>query len=133
MELKISSEVPPIYEKLHELFGVEWERGLIITYGDTIYTKDGRLSPALQRHEATHVRQQTKMGAEIWWEKYLSDPNFRKSQEAEAYRNQWQFIKQTVKNREDAFRKKLAIVGDFSGPMYGHICTSAEANQLLGK
>ena len=36
--MKISKEIPNIYYSLKDNFGVDWERGLVIAYGDTIYT-----------------------------------------------------------------------------------------------
>jgi len=66
-------------------------RGIAFTYDGVLYNPDnGPVNFALMTHEERHARQQLGMGAEAWWDKYLSDPNFRIEQEIEAYRAQYQ-------------------------------------------
>lgn len=132
--MKISNEKPPIYDRLVEAFGIDWNDGIVITYGDTLHTREGNNIPQdLVIHEKTHTRQQEKLGLDGWWEWYICYPKFRMEQEAEAYRNQWQFIKHNVKNREEAFRKKMRIVRDFSSPIYGNIVTHSEALKIISR
>lgn len=130
-EIKISHEKPPIFDTLVERFGIRWEN-VVITYGDTVHSKEPQPDEIIA-HEKVHVQQQLAMGVEEWWRRYLEDPEFRKSQEAPAYQRQWQFIKTHEKNRERAFKRKLKITQDFSGAMYGHICSFQEATKIIGK
>lgn len=126
--IKISTEKPSLYEKIKDIFGIDWEKGVVITYGDTIYCKYP-LSEDLMIHEATHVKQQTDMDKDEWWGKYFLDKEFRLSQELEAYNNQMHFINKTY-NRD--YRRKLRnkILHDMT-TMYGSMCTKKEAEVLL--
>lgn len=130
--MKISHEKPPIYERLVRVFGIDWNDGIVITYGDTLHTKEGNNIPNdLVVHEKTHTRQQEKIGIMTWWEEYIANPEFRIKQEAEAYRNQWKFLISTEKNRERLFHKKLRLVDDLSGPIYGNVVSGSEALKLI--
>lgn len=132
--MKISHEKPPIYDALVESFGINWDDGIVITYGDTLHTKEGNNIPQdLVVHEKTHTRQQSAFGLDDWWKYYIANPTFRMEQEAEAYRNQWQFISQNTKDRNEAFRRKMKIVQDFSSPIYGNIVTHSEALKIISR
>lgn len=126
--MKVSHTKPPNYDKCVELFGVDWEKGVVFTYGDTCYAKNP-LSQDLEVHELTHVEQQTKIGVEEWWEKYYVDEEFRLSQEIEAYKNQLEFIK-TNYNRHERRRLEKHIYHSLSS-IYGGICSEEEAKDLL--
>lgn len=108
MEVKYSTEKPPVYERCAKQFNVTWDMGIIMTYGDTVYCKVP-LSEDLKIHEATHVKQQLAMGKELWWERYFADSTFRLSQEVEAYKNQLNFIEKHY-NREKKRELKKHIV-----------------------
>lgn len=129
MNIQFSKEKPEIYQTLHDKFGVEWENGIIITYGDTVYCKNP-LRPDLVIHETIHCYQQEK-DPKAWWDKYLEDPKFRLSQEVEAYKAQIKFIKDVVKDREKRFKMIHMLRVDLSGPTYGNICTYNETRELL--
>jgi len=128
IEVKYSKEIPAIYYKCRQKFGVVWHQGIIITYGDTVYCKVD-ISPDLKVHEETHIRQQAVMGKDLWWEKYLSDKKFRLSQEVEAYRNQMVYIKKNYSNVEIKSLKK-GIVQDMC-TLYDGMCTIKQARKLL--
>ena len=127
-EFKTSQDVPPIYEKCHEAFGVNWDDGIVITYGDTVYSKYD-LSPDLIVHEGVHVEQQKVMGPEKWWEMYLEHKEFRLLEEVDAYSAQIKFIKSNVKDRNEAFRYCHKIWQDMAR-MYGSMCSYSEAKKL---
>ena len=127
-EFKISHDIPEIYKKCHEKFGVEWDNGIVITYGDIVYSK-WELPPSLVIHESVHVKQQIEMGIEKWWDKYLEDKEFRLSQEVEAYKEQIKFIKTTVKDRNIVFKMCHKIWWDMAR-MYGNMCSYGDAKKL---
>jgi hypothetical protein len=127
--MNLSQEIPPVYEQCRKQFGVNWDDGIIITYGDTIHYKFVNLPRDFIVHEETHVKQQMAMGKELWWEKYFADEDFRLSQEVEAYRAQWKFIKNNYdrnlrKKREKTLCQDMARI-------YGGIFTEEEAHKLI--
>jgi len=129
MEVKYSTEKPPnnIYEKCRERFGVDWDKGIIFTYGDTIYCKSP-ISDDLKVHEATHIRQQREIGEDIWWERYLKDKDFRLSQEVEAYKNQMEYINKNYNRNARRYLYKHIIRSMVE--LYD-MCTEEEAKKLL--
>lgn len=126
--MKFSKEIPPIYAKLHVMFGVNWSDGLVITYGDTVYCASD-LSEDLKVHEGVHVIQQEKMDKDVWWDKYLSDVKFRLEQETAAYLAQAQYIKANM-NRHDR-RSRLHKIADDMVRMYGGMCSKEQAEEIL--
>jgi hypothetical protein len=128
----IKDTCPPIYQRLKKEFNVSWNDGIIITYFPDIYWKGGdALSKEKIAHEKTHLRQQEDMGVKLWWDKYITDKEFRLSQEIEAYKNEVSYIRQTVKDREKCFKMIHQIALDLSSSIYGNICSYAEAMKLL--
>lgn len=127
MTTKFSTDVPEIYYALRDAFGADWEKGLVITYGDTIYSKTpGQfMSADLIAHEETHIRQQTEMGAEAWYKKYIEYPAFRLSQEIEAYKVQVKYLRDNTENMtRPERRKRIAFMAKIlSGGNYGNMIT----------
>lgn len=127
----ISKEKPPIWNQLEGRFKVRWESGVIVTYGDTVYTINGNMSPDIVVHEQVHIDQQTIIGAEEWWNKYLNDPQFRLQQELEAYSRQINYIVRHIPNR----KKQMAIIEhiwkSISSVSYGNMISYKEAKEKL--
>ena len=126
----ISKEKPVVYERCKEVFGVEWEKGIIITYGESIHCiNDLSNRPDLIVHEQTHIDQQTKYGVEAWWDRYFIDKEFRLDQEVEAYRNQVKYMKE---NYPRPYRRALikSLCRDMS-TLYKGMCTESEAMELI--
>lgn len=126
--MKIIEQYPPNYKEIEKAFNLG---GItpVFTYGNYIYNPHKCIITLdLGEHERTHSRQQ-KEAPELWWDKYLKDPEFRLSQELEAYRNQFRFYKTAVKGWMP-FLKRIA--GDLSGRMYGNIISYQDAfNAIL--
>lgn len=127
--MKISHEIPPIYYKCKEQFGVDWNKGVIITYGDTIYSKD-KITPDLEVHEATHIKQQKEIGVEKWWERYFKDKEFRLEQEKEAYINQYNWIKKNIKDRNTKTRLRYHIIKSMV-LFYGDMINEEDALKII--
>jgi len=130
--MKIIKAFPPNYADICKaLPGVKGKGMVVFTYGDTIYTPTGQsIQEHLRRHEETHERQQAKMTPKVWWERYLSDPSFRFSQELEAYQTQYKYIKDNL-GRE--FRRKMLghISKDLASDIYGEVCDKETAKKLI--
>lgn len=129
--MKIVDEFPPNYKEICKVFDVRDRPTIIFTYGDTIYNPSKiKMPPELLIHEQTHIFQQEKIGAEKWWEQYLTDAKFRLSQELEAYRNQWAYVREkcTTAYGKTVYRQ---IIRDISGVMYGNMITKKQAEELI--
>jgi uncharacterized protein YqgQ len=103
---------------------------IVFTYGDTIYT-DSEMSVGLIAHELTHVFQQTIMGKEIWWHKYLTNDKFRMEQELSAYRQQYAIM--AMKNKGDADMALQSMARDLSSKIYGNFISYEKALTTLQK
>jgi len=119
-----------IYERAVKQFEVDFEKGIIFTIGNKIYTNQD-LSEDVIIHETTHIKQQSDYGVEEWWDKYFEDDEFRFTQELEAYRNQYNFFQKTCKDRNKVFELLKFCAKCLSGTMYGNLCSFDKAVKLI--
>lgn len=105
--MKTSSELPPNYEAIKAKFGDL--PNAIYTYGDTVFNVKEPLNGQMEAHESVHMKQQEKLGKDLWWDYYLNHPSFRTSQEAEAYRAQYDYVKSHTKDGNQRTRFKVAM------------------------
>lgn len=130
-KLAYSSEKPPMYDVCHKYFGADWDKGTVFAYKNTIHAKHiSQITKDLEVHEMVHLEQQERLGdADIWWDKYLSDANFRKEQEIEAYKAQLVY---SEKNYNHGYRKALRkhCIESLAGLSGGSISLD-EAEHLL--
>ena len=124
----IVGQKPPNWDLLVKTFKVKWEE-TVVTYGNNIYSSKP-LPKDLQAHETIHVQQQSE-NTEEWWDKYIKDPEFRLSQEIEAYRGQMKYIKGCVKDRNIIDKARTKLAGVLSSAMYGECITFTRAYQQL--
>lgn len=129
-KLVYSKEIPPVYQQLHDMFGVEWEDGLIIAWDGKIHCKE---TPYPQKwiHEEVHLIRQKEIGNEAWWRLYMENPEFRFDEELLAYRAETDFLKKNVSNREDCFQMIRLVARSFSSGIYGNLLTTEEAFRLI--
>ena len=128
------SEHPPRYKEIVAAFPEATKRGVIFTFGDTVYVPDGEtLTPSLKSHEAVHVTRQVKMGADLWWDKYLVDPQFRLDEELPAHRAEYYAFKSITHDRAQVSQHLNLIAGRLAGPLYGGLVTLAGARRLIMK
>lgn len=129
--MKTVKGFPPNIKQIDEVLHTASKPRVVYTYGDTVYIPNGEpLSDDLEVHEAVHIDQQAEIGAEQWWAKFLEDPEFRLSQELEAYRAQWKFI-EANKNRKVKRAMLKSIVDSLASSLYGKMITKSEAESLL--
>lgn len=125
-EIKHSTEKPPVWDELVRRFNPDWKR-TAVAYGDTIHSATP-LPADVEVHERVHLKQHgyTAEGAAAWWVRYLEDADFRLEQELEAYRAQYQYLKKTVKDRNELARQTLKLARDLAN-MYGLTINVARA------
>lgn len=134
MKVKISTSKPPswIYDECVKKFGINFSN-TIFAVDDTIHTaKPYLITPDLEEHELTHIKQQKRYGWEKWWRDYLNDDQFRLSQELEAYYKQYQYLQNNYPRHIRKERQKQ-IIKTLSGKQYGNLVTEEQAKELLLK
>lgn len=135
-QVVINLTPPPeeLYNRAKEKFGdvINWEKNTVFTYGTDIYTVRPLEEP-LYRHEVLHVIQQMQMkgGPDAWWDKYFDDPEFRLSQELDAYRVQYLTAKKYIKDRNQLFRYLHDISVTLASDLYGNLLSTQEAMKLI--
>lgn len=135
--MNVINDYPPNIGEIKKAFDLTGKRP-IFTYGNTIYNPHNcSLETHLHVHEEVHMKQQKEMGMFLgvrrWWTKYLNDPEFRLSQEIEAYRAQYQYVKKVVKDRNKVAKFLSLIASDLASPMYGNLLNTQEAIKLIQK
>lgn len=135
MHYEIVNGKPPVWEDIKRVVPgakrIDASR-VYITCGTKIYAETDIPKEVLE-HEKIHVHQQVAFGEKLWWEKWLSDVNFRYEQELQGYRRQIEVLSASTANRAVLFdyKKKIALI--LSGDAYGHIVTFNKAIQDLQK
>lgn len=114
----------PVLERYKKVFAVTDKT--VIAYDKVIYSNEF-LPLHLETHERRHLIRQQKQGVNEWVEKYLSDPDFRLHEEAIAYREQLDFIK----DRDKRHKLRMRCAKDLSSPLYGNIVSYEDALKLL--
>lgn len=127
--MKFSKEKPPVWDRLEKTFGVKWGGSICVAYKDTIYHSQP-LDPSVIVHEQVHLSRQKD--PDQWWESYFRDSKFRFGEELLAYRAQYQYLKETIKDRNELARHWYRLAGDLSGTMYGNCVSHREALKLIG-
>lgn len=131
MEIKISTELPPVYPKLQAEFGVDFIKDrLIICYGDTLHS-NFEIPPEKYVHELVHAKRQDIMGIDNWWFEYLNNKEFRLNEELLAYREEYQFISRNISNREVVFSYLYDMAQALSSHVYGNLIEFYEAMRLI--
>jgi hypothetical protein len=121
---------PPVYDKIVSALGEPGER-TVFTYGEIIYAPSGEPPADVMEHEKVHVRQQEQVGRDWWWEHYLEHSAFRASQELEAYRVQYQFLRRHIKDRNELAREAFHLARTLAGPIYGRLMSFNEALKAI--
>ena len=131
-DIKVVNDKPPIYDDVCGAFSIR--ASAYFTYGDTIYTVNVPYPPPdIIVHERVHMEQQKEMTPELWWGKFLRDPEFRIDQEARAYGEQYKLLYESTTNRDLRVRHLWAMANVLSGPMYNKATTHENAMKLIKK
>ena len=128
--LKILNEQPPILDKLLKA-GLKPQKTTVFAYGDTLYNPSGvEIPPDILIHEEVHIRQQ-KDNKDDCLEKYLNDKEYRLKVEVEAFREQYKFVCEMLKDRNDRAKCLHSLAQELSGSVYGKIINYSEAINKL--
>ena len=129
--MKILYESPPNIKQIEAVFTVN--STTVFTYGDTLYNPNRcPIDIPIMAHEMQHSLQQGS-DPKAWWDKYLSDPQFRLSQEIIAYGAQYRTMCNYIKNRDDRALNLQRLAETLAGGMYGAIISLADAKKAICK
>jgi hypothetical protein len=128
--MKIINEYPPNYDKITAKFDLTGEKP-VFTYGNILYNPHHcNIEQHCMVHEETHEKQQMFVGVDYWWEQYLINPQFRLTQEIEAYRAQYRSVIGNL-NRSGKYFFVDALANALSSKMYGSIITKEDAKKEI--
>lgn len=142
--MKIIKAYPPNYVQIRTAFPqVVGRQGILYAWGDRIYNPSGVNLPWwLKEHEEVHGSRQshvfhpqnTALGTEwendairTWWDKYITDPNFRLWEEILAHRAEWEVYSSLYVNRAQQKTYLASMAERLSGPLYNNMIGLAEA------
>jgi len=106
--------------------------GVLFAYSDNIYNPSGIVvPPALIAHEGVHLERQKQMGphlgattqwsgAELWWQKYLEDSEFRYYEELLAHAAEFKMQKGSS-DRNLGARLLLTTALRLVAPLYNYV------------
>lgn len=130
--MKISKENPPNWKEIQQFLYPDTGSNAIFCYGDTVYNvPTDTLRDDLMVHEQVHSVQQG-IDPKGWWDKYLTDSQFRLGQELEAYGSQYAFLK-TIVPKNNHWRVLYDLARDLSLPIYGLNIIHADAESKIRK
>ncbi len=120
LEMKILIEQPPILDKILKA-EMKPQKTTIFAYKNAIWNPSGvEIPPDILVHEEVHLKQQEGANDD-WYDKYLMDKDFRLKMEVEAFREQYKFFCEMVKDRNLRARYLNKLALNLSSEIYGKI------------
>lgn len=119
---------PPNIEQIRETF--ELSGNEIFAWDNIIYAPSKSLPAWLVQHEIVHFRQQNG-DPESWWERYLTDTQFRIDQEIPAHKEEYRVFCLFEKDKNKHIKKKIELARRLSSKMYGNMMTMSQAMEVL--
>jgi hypothetical protein len=115
----IINERPPNFALIHQHFPKADGAGVLFAYNGCIYNPSGIVvPPCLVEHEEVHLRRQTTVGADHWWEHYLRDSEYRYIEELLAHAAE--FKAQRYNDRNASARLLTATALRLVAPLYNY-------------
>jgi hypothetical protein len=85
---------PPNFETIRAAFPGASNDGVIFAYDGNIYSPSERvIPPALVAHEEVHLRRQSDVGADWWWDQYIKSSEYRYHEEMLAHAAEFRVLK----------------------------------------
>jgi len=131
LEMKIIIARPPNFEDIVRVFPTADNPNIIFAYNNAIYSPSGfDISEHLIAHEQVHCKRQGNLtGTEIWWNEYLSNPEFRYNEELLAHRAEYRSMIRNAINRNQR-RNSLKIVSKkLALPLYENMVSKKQAGK----
>lgn len=121
--------IPPNYAAIKARFPGCDRKGVIFSYGDTIFNPSAVSIPReIIVHEATHGLRQQDQGVERWWKRYIEEPFFLLDEELYAHRNEYKAL---VRRHGPGPKYLRRVAGRLAGPLYGNLLTLEQAMHAI--
>lgn len=131
--MKLVFANPPLIDEIDAKFHVKG-KAIFYAWGDTIYSPGGITPSAeIKAHEGVHGQRQTNDDAKIieWWNRYLTDVEFRLDEEIKASRAEYGCFCNRTKDRNARSQFLHHVAGKVASPLYGSMITSTAARILI--
>lgn len=132
--MKIIKDKPPNWADIVKVFpSVSKTPTVVFAYGEVIYSPSSETLPeAILAHEKVHSDRMLELpgGPEEWWQRYLSDIQYRFEEELLAHCIEFEVLsKGQPRNARRAFLKHVS--DKLSSPIYGPMCNRAFAKESI--
>ena len=135
MRQEIVIALPPVFDRCVAAFGHEAiiGRPIVWSWGNKVFNPLGiEIPPEILAHEKVHGERQSSDPVRInaWWDKYLTDAQFRYDEELVAHRAEWHayFRRRPGKDNTEVLNK---IAERLASSLYGGCCTVAQAKDAI--
>lgn len=116
----IKLERPPNYEQILAVFPGASGHGVLFAYGEDIYNPSAVHIPQfLLAHEYRHCARQWQQ-VDAWWEKYLTDPEFRYGEELLAHVEEYVAQAKHVSDRNLRAKLQTQTARRLIAPLYNY-------------
>jgi hypothetical protein len=124
---------PPNFEQIQAAFPKAVNPGVLFAYDGNIYNPSGiTVPPALIAHEEVHLQRQKALGplpgsttqwsgAELWWQKYLDDCEFRYQEELLAHVAEMRQFFSVPGDRNAQARVLMTTALRLTAPLYNYV------------
>jgi hypothetical protein len=111
---------PPNFDRILQAFPDADKEGVLFAYNDSIFNPSAVVIPhALLAHEGVHlIRQRDGETADSWWEKYLTDSEFRYHEELHAHVAEYKVLDAFLMDRNQRARLLQSTAMRLIAPLY---------------
>lgn len=114
-------EQPPNFEQIKVAFPKAENPGVLFAFDGNIYNPSGIVvPPALIAHEEVHLHRQVRQGAYDWWDRYLTDHEFRYYEELLAHVAEFKTQQHISNDRNFGARLLMRTALRLVAPLYNY-------------
>lgn len=117
----IRLERPPNWDSVIKAFPHAATLPTLFAYGEDIYNPSGvHIPAALIAHEYRHCARQFTVGTEAWWAQYLTDDEFRYTEELLAHVEEYRVQAAGLKDRNARAKLSMRTASRLVAPLYNY-------------
>ncbi len=127
---EIIKDYPPNIVTIAGVFPRAMTKGVMFAYDGAIYNPSGQaIPPQLIAHENVHLERQKIIGAEVWWSRYLTEPEFRYYEELLAHRAEYKWLIGAALNRQERRTALVLTAKRLASALYGSMVSVNRAKE----